>query len=97
VATLLGGTGGGDQPLLSEVRMRRLCEARDGATALRGFREAVLLLGRTAPILDLARSVIDWLDPERGDRRRTRWLFDYYSAGFAAPPMDKERTTENAS
>jgi CRISPR system Cascade subunit CasB len=76
---------------MSDVRMRRLCAAHDGAEAMRGFREAVLLLGGVAPIPDLAESILDWLDDDRGDKRRTRWLFDYHGAGIAAPSTEETK------
>lgn len=95
MGALLGAPKGSDQPaLMSDLRMRRLCAAREGAEAMRGFREAVLLLGGTAPIPDLAESILDWLDDDRGDKRRTRWLFDYHGAGIAAP---SEETNAKAS
>jgi CRISPR system Cascade subunit CasB len=93
-AALLGTPKGENQPLMSDLRMRRLCAARDGAEAMSGFREAVLLLGGRAPIPDLAESVLDWLDDDRGDRRRTRWLFDYHGAGIAAPSFTDETKAE---
>jgi CRISPR system Cascade subunit CasB len=80
----------GDTPLLSELRLRRLLAARDGAELLRGFREVVALLGDRAPVLDLATLMLGWLDDERGERLRTRFLFDYHGASDAAPPDTDE-------
>lgn len=77
------------QPLMSDLRMRRLCAARDPADVMRGFREAVLLLGAEVDIAELAESVLDWTDTQRGERRRIRWLFDYHDAGLAAPASDQ--------
>jgi CRISPR system Cascade subunit CasB len=77
---------GGDMPLLSELRLRRLMAARDAVEVLRGFREAVALLGDAAPVLDVAKLLLGWLDVERGERIRTRFLFDYHGASDAAPP-----------
>lgn len=91
MGALLGAPKGEDQPRMSDLRMRRLCAARDGAEAMRGFREAVLLLGGAAPIPDLAESILDWLDDDRRDQRRTRWLFDYHGAGIAAPSPDETK------
>jgi CRISPR type I-E-associated protein CasB/Cse2 len=95
MAQLLGAPKGEDQPLMSDLRMRRLCAARDGTEAMRGFREAVLLRGGAVPIPDLARSILDWLDDDRGDRRRTRWLFDYHGAGIAAPATEANKAEES--
>jgi len=84
----LGGALGGDPPVLNPLRLRRLTAARDGAELLRGFREVVALLGGRAPVVDLARCVLFWLDEDARDATRTRFLFDYHGAGFAAPQAD---------
>jgi CRISPR system Cascade subunit CasB len=87
LGTLLGPQGGDDgNAPLHELRLRRLLAARDGAELLRGFREAVALLGGTVPVIDTASLILGWLDPHRGDRTRTRFLFDYHGASDAAPP-----------
>lgn len=77
--------GGGEQPVMSDLRVRRLCAARDAAETVRGFREAVGLLGGTAPVKDTAALVLDWLDDDRRDRIRARFLFDYHGASSAWP------------
>jgi CRISPR type I-E-associated protein CasB/Cse2 len=86
----LGGAGD-DAPVMSTLRLRRLVGARDAEETMRGFREAVLLLGGSAPVRDLARLILDWGDPRRGPQSRTRLLFDWHDAGSAAP-----RTTIDA-
>ena len=80
----------GDQPVMSPLRMRRLTSARDAKETLRGFREAVALLGGAAPVADVASSILDWLDDDRADRRKTRWLYHYHSAGIADPTHEAE-------
>ena len=80
----------GDQPVMSPLRMRRLTSARDAKETLRGFREAIALLGGTAPVADVASSIFDWLDADRADARKTRWLYHYHSAGIADPTRDAE-------
>lgn len=82
--------GSGDQPVMSPLRMRRLTSARNSQETLRGFREAVALLEGTAPVADVASSIFDWLDDDRADRRKTRWLYSYHSAGIADPTRDEE-------
>ncbi|MFN4207946.1 MAG: type I-E CRISPR-associated protein Cse2/CasB [Agrobacterium albertimagni] len=82
--------GRGDQPVMSPLRMRRLTSARNAQETLRGFREAVALLGGNAPVADVASSIFDWLDDDRADARKTRWLYHYYSAGIADPTRDDE-------
>ena len=81
----LGGKLGGADGVMSDLRVRRLTAARDAAETLRGFREAIALLKNTAPAADLARCVLGWLDPDRRDAARTRFLFDYHGAGASAP------------
>jgi hypothetical protein len=34
---------------------------------------------------DLAAALFAWSDERRGDEIRTRWAFEYYAAGAAAP------------
>lgn len=92
----LGMALGGESPVLHPLRVRRLAVARDGAETLRGFREAVALLKGKAPVADLARNVLGWLDPLTRDRTRTRFLFDYHGAGFAAPGNDPEQSDESS-
>lgn len=82
--------GEGDQPVMSPLRMRRLTSARNAKETLRGFREAVALLGGAAPVADVASSIFDWLDDDRADRRKTRWLYHYHSAGIADPTREAE-------
>lgn len=91
LAQILGAekSKGSKQPLMSELRMRRLCAARDPLDVMRSFREAVLLLEATVNVADLSESVLDWMDERRGERRRVRWLFDYHGAGIGAPESDQ--------
>ena len=70
---------------VSPLRFRRLLAARTPAEALVAFRRLVSLAGRAVPVGDLAESLLDWVDPRRGDERRMRWAFDYHNAGAAAP------------
>ena len=80
--------GSGDQPVLKEIRLRRLVAARDAEETMRGFREAVALLDGYANVEDLTGCILAWLDPDeaRSDRARTRFLFEWHGAGAAAPP-----------
>lgn len=88
--------GEGERPLLHDLRLRRLTSARDGAELLRGFREALSLLGGKAPVGDLATCILGWLDADARDRTRTRFLFDYYGASNAAPSTRNSNETDNA-
>jgi CRISPR system Cascade subunit CasB len=91
--------GEGEPPAMHPLRLRRLTAARDAKETLRGFREAVALLKDAAPVADLARCVLGWLDPDPDmrDRARTRFLFAYHGAGFAAPSQfDDSNGAEDA-
>lgn len=79
------GEKAGDQFVLHPLRLRRLFAAHTTADCLIVFRRLVALLGQRANVADLAESLFDWPDDLRGDKRRTRWAFDYYGAGAAAP------------
>lgn len=82
VAAVLGQ---GERPPMSNVRFKRLLAARSDQDLLIQFRRAVALLGaRNIDVGDLAASLLTWDD----DRRRMRWAFDYYGAGFAAPNLE---------
>jgi CRISPR system Cascade subunit CasB len=74
-----------DQRALHPLRLRRLFAAHNPADCLVGFRRLVALLDNKANVADLAETLLEWPDEKRGDSRRTRWAFDYYGAGRAAP------------
>ena len=75
----------GDPPKLGALRLKRLTSARDGDEVLRCFRESVALLRDTVPVVDLASIVLGWMDVDRRNQIRTRFLFDYHGAQFAPP------------
>jgi CRISPR type I-E-associated protein CasB/Cse2 len=85
VAAAAGEKAGEDQRVLHPLRLRRLFATRSAPDCLIAFRRLVLLLGKKTNVADLAESLMDWPDDLRGDKRRTRWAFDYYGAGSAAP------------
>jgi len=84
------GEKSGDHPLLHPLRLRRLFAARIAPECLIAFRRLVALLGKEANVADLAEGLFDWPDEIRGDKWRTRWAFDYYGAGSAAPAEDDQ-------
>lgn len=90
LGTALGAGGDGAVPLMNSLRVRRLVAARDVNETLRGFREAIALLRGSAPVVDLARCVLGWLDPATSDRARSRFLFDYHGGSIAAPKSSDE-------
>lgn len=92
----LGANEDGKPARMHPLRVRRLTAARDSAETLRGFREAVALLGAKAPLADLAECVLDWNDPKRGDAARSRFLFAYHGAAFAAPRAGDDDPTPDS-
>lgn len=66
---------------MSPLRFRRLLEARTEDERLTAFRRMVALAGGTLPAEDLAAALLDW-----GERRRQRWIFDYWGAGQPSTP-----------
>jgi CRISPR system Cascade subunit CasB len=85
IAAAAGQETGDDQRVLQPLRLRRLFTAKTPAECLIAFRRLVALLDHTANVADLAECLFDWPDELRGDSRRTRFAFDYYGAGAAAP------------
>lgn len=74
-----------DRPLCSPLRFRRLLEAAPGEAQLTAFRRALALLGHQANVRDLAETLLDWTE-----RRRQRWLYDYYHTDNPAPGQHQE-------
>jgi CRISPR type I-E-associated protein CasB/Cse2 len=72
--------GAGDPPRMHPLRLQRLISARDTEETLRGFREAVSLLDGRAPVPDLVRNVLGWLDGRAPERVKARFLFDYHGS-----------------
>jgi len=70
---------------MKPLRFRRLLSAREPEELARELRRLVQLAGGEADVGQLATAVIDWADEQRGERLRTRWAYDYYGAGGAAP------------
>ena len=75
---------------LKPLRFKRLLLAESEEEIIRQFRRAVDLAGDVANVLDLARLLLDWTDPDRSEKTRTRLAFNYFGARTAA---DDEGTT----
>jgi CRISPR system Cascade subunit CasB len=75
---------------MKPLRFRRLIEAREGEERLTALRRAVALARGRVAVRELAAACLDWSE----DRRR-RWIFEYYNAGFAAPPAAAAPTEES--
>jgi CRISPR type I-E-associated protein CasB/Cse2 len=77
--------GNGDPPLMSEIRFRRLLDAREDIELLTSFRRAVTLAearNGSINVADVAVTLLDW-----SERRRTLCAFNYYNAGLTAPKL----------
>lgn len=89
VAAILGHS---ERPPMSDLRFKRLLAARSDQDLLVQFRRAVALVGaRNIDVGDVAVSLLAWDD----EKRRMRWAFDYYGAGFAAPKPEITISTDD--
>lgn len=80
LAARLGGAEEGEErPRMSDLRFQRLIrsEGEEFGTALR---RALPLAGKTCDVAQLARDMLAWPDPERGEKTRNDWCFDYFGA-----------------
>jgi CRISPR system Cascade subunit CasB len=84
------GDDGETPAVVHPLRFRRLMATRGDEDCLVAFRRLVALLGHRANVGDLALALFEWNVEDAGDRRRTRWAFDYYGAGAAAPDKSQE-------
>lgn len=79
------GAQGDNDARVSPLRFRKILATRGAQECLIAFRRLAALLGKTANVGDLAVCLAEWNLDGAGDRRRTRWAFDYYNAAAAAP------------
>ena len=84
------GAHNDDAARLGHLRFRKILAVRGAPECLSAFRLLVALLGKRANVGDLAVSLAEWNVEGAGDRRRTRWAFDYYDAGAAAPEVSED-------
>lgn len=61
--------------LLKPLRFHRLMEADGPDERLLAFRRMAAIAGGALPVRDLAAALLDW-----DDRRRTRWIYEYWNA-----------------
>lgn len=92
LARSLGPPSGGDanEAIYSQLRLRRLLATKGDDELLISFRRVVAILSDKANVSDLAFHILNWDRDELGDRTRTRFAFDYHSAGEFAPGVDTE-------
>ncbi len=69
-----------EQAAMKRLRFRRLIEAEVPEDRLILLRRAVQFADRRLDVAQLAAACLDW-----SERRRQRWIFEYYAAGRAAP------------
>jgi len=74
--------------LLKPLRFRRLMEADTPDERLTAFRRMVALANGTVNVRELAGALLDW-----SERRRTRWIYDYWNAGQPRAADQAEDTT----
>lgn len=79
------------QAAMKPLRLRRLIEAGAPEDRLILLRRAVALADRRLNLCELAATCLDW-----SERRRQRWIFEYYAAGHAAPDATAEPAEEPA-
>lgn len=71
--------------ILKPLRFRRLLAAREDDELMRDMRRLVALADGRINVGDLGASLFFW-----NDATRTRWAFNYYAAGAAAPRFDDQ-------
>jgi CRISPR system Cascade subunit CasB len=67
-------------------------EARSHDERLVAFRRMAALAGGSLPVRDLAGALLDW-----SDRRRSRWIYDYWNAGRPAAPETQTTPAEDTT
>ncbi|EPN9525528.1 type I-E CRISPR-associated protein Cse2/CasB [Cronobacter malonaticus] len=94
----------GNHAVMSELRFRRLSQARTQEELFRQLRRAVQLLRGVVNLPDLAEGVFRWCAEEDERERhaarrraptdyiRVRWALDYYMAGNPSDAPDAEST-----
>ncbi|EPE1851031.1 type I-E CRISPR-associated protein Cse2/CasB [Cronobacter dublinensis] len=94
----------GNNPVMSELRFRRLNQAHSQEELFRQLRRAMQLLGGTVNLPDLAEGVFRWCAEEDERERhaaqkrtpteyiRVRWALDYYMAGTESDTPDAVTT-----
>lgn len=83
---------GGPEPAMSTLRFQRLLRAsREDLTA--ALVRALPMADRRCNVAALGESLLDWDDPDRGDRVRANWCFDYFGA---PPPGAEQRDPEES-
>ncbi|NDL00380.1 type I-E CRISPR-associated protein Cse2/CasB [Photorhabdus bodei] len=87
LAVAAGKKGGGNKPVVSELRFSQLQNAKTPNELLRRLRRVLQQIKGNISVLALARDIEEWfaeygqLQPCKADRRiKVRWVMDYYRA-----------------
>lgn len=87
VAARFGERSGSDAPrALSELRFQRLLRASPEELPA-ALRRALPLADGRCNVGRLGRDILNWDDPERGERTRIEWCFDYFNATRDRAPL----------
>lgn len=89
--TLAKRLGQGDPPALSALRFEKLVRVQ-AADLTRALRRVLPMVDDSCNVVRLGRDLLDWDHPERGERLKKEWYFDYFGASriAATPDEDKE-------
>jgi CRISPR system Cascade subunit CasB len=71
--------GAGDPPAMSRARFEALVRS-EAADLPRALRRAIALTDGRCNVAALGRDVLNWDDPDRGEKIRQDWYFDYFNA-----------------
>jgi CRISPR system Cascade subunit CasB len=82
---------------MKPLRFKRLLAAREPEELAREMRRLVQLADMRLDVGLLAEAIFAWRHPERGDAVRTRWAYDYFAAGDAAPRDRNAATSASAA
>lgn len=90
--TLARGLGEPEgNPRLSPLRFRKLIETMEPDEQLAAFRLALAKVDHRANVRDLAATLLEWNERSSADRRRQRWIYEYYQVALTQDfPFAKE-------
>jgi CRISPR system Cascade subunit CasB len=74
---VMGQLGGGDKPIVSELRFRRILESPDMDSLFHGLRRVLPIIKAPANVHALIDDVFGW-----GDSVKRRWAYAYYGASL---------------
>jgi CRISPR system Cascade subunit CasB len=75
--------------VLSPLRFQRLMRL-EGEEFTTQLRRAIVMADRRCDVARLAGDLLAWDHPDRGDRARAHWCFDYFGGALDASPVTSE-------